>query len=43
MTKKYEYNLSERRRIEIINSHLESDIKILLEGGKEFFRIRDLT
>jgi len=43
MTKKYFYNLSERRRIELINSNLESDIKILLEGGRDFFKIRDLV
>ena len=43
MTKKYEYNLSERRRIELINRNLESDIKILLEGGWDFFKIRDLV
>ena len=43
MTKKYEYNLSERRRIELINTNLESYIKILLEGGRDFFKIRDLV
>ena len=42
MTKKYEDQRKERMRLTEVVREMENDIKILLEGGRNFFQIRDL-
>jgi len=42
MTKKFEDQRKERMRLTEVVREMENDIKILLEGGRNFFQIRDL-
>lgn len=42
MTKKYHQQKKEKDRLIEVAREMENDIKILLEGGKNFFQIRDL-
>ena len=42
MTKNYEDQRKEKMRLIEVTREMENDIKILLEGGRNFFQIRDL-
>ena len=42
MTKNFEDQRREKDRLIEVTREMENDIKILLEGGRNFFQIRDL-